>query len=164
MKLRKQILLSAVLILSLAQPNTSHAQNVDTRKGYDLRGHGFDSSISFIVRQNPQLPVIVRLVTDDAQLTENIKNIIRKLDNDGYENIALLLGDKNLDAQYKEYNSNVITFYRIGDPIAALVKGDGNWYIVFVKTGKMEGIMLEANESKYPNTLIKLLIKKLFKN
>lgn len=166
MKHTKQIALGAVVsfILWFTQSNFCYAQNPDTRKGYNLKGYGYDSAVRFIVRYYPQMQSIIGVVSDDAELIDGIKKIIKDLDKEGYENITLLLHDENDYGENRTKHKDAITFYRIGDPIASIRKGDDFWYIFFIKLGKTEGIKLEKGEEKYPYLLIKMMTKRIFKD
>lgn len=163
MKLRKQILFSAVLILSLMQSNTGNAQNLDTRKGYDLRGHGYDSAMRFVVRYSPQLPIIISISTTDDKFLEVLKQTFLEMDKQGYENITVVIHDIH---PHIIDESHSVMFIKNGYPIVRIVKVGKDWGIVFIKGVKkesMEVIMLSKNEKQYPLTLIKTQVKMLYK-
>lgn len=152
-------------MLFTAQANICNAQNVDTRKGWDLRGHGFDSAMRFIINYYPELPIIIGVTTQEQKLLEGIKRIIRELDTEGYENITLLIHDQNPKSQTVGVNINSITFYKVGNPVACIRKEEINWGIAFIKHHRVtETIMLKQTKNEYPYTLIKATVKGLFKN
>lgn len=163
MKLRKQILLSAVFTLSLMLSNKGNAQNIDTRKGWDLRGYGFDTAMSFVVRYSPQFNVLVGVATNDKLFIDEVKSIIRKLDKQGYENIGLIVHDQYPPDIVDGLTHNVF-FYINTYPKAAIVRENDIWYFASMENDKVRDIIDLRNEnSKYPLTLIHIKLKTLLK-
>lgn len=143
---------------------TCYAQNPDTRKGWDLRNHGYDSAMSFVVRYNQSLSVLIGVATSDEKLVEEIKQIIRELDWRGFENIGLVLHDQ-LQSSKENGETHDIFFYQDGYPLASITKRNGVWYYISLKDDKPNEIIDLRNETKsYPVTLIRTKIKTIFKN
>jgi|GEM_PF-7059664 len=168
MNLRKQTMLYVALTLSLClvQSNTSPAQNLDTRKGYDLRGYGFDSAARFINRYAEQLPIVIGVSTQDLHFIKEIKSIIREFDVEGYENIVLIIYDQ-LSPNTNPLETHEITFYLNSEPVTTICKVAGKWGIIFINDASkmdMEGMMLINCKTEYPVTLIKTKFKTLFRD
>lgn len=162
-KINTRLIITWVAILPIVFHSNIFAQNPDTRKGWDLRGQGYDTVMSFVVRYSPQLQVLVGVATNDKMFIDEIKSIIRKLDKQDYEDIGLIIHD-----QYPQNLQSGLThslfFYVNTYPISGIVKENGVWYFVSMQGDKAKDVINLGNEkNKYPVTLINTELKMILK-
>ncbi len=160
--MNKIVLAGTILLLpflTCAQSEKQKRASVDTRVMYDVRGQGIEAAYDFVIRNHQRHPVIIGVASDDAKFIEAVKQIIREMDWQGYENIVLLLNDKRKTANADGETHDVI-FYKNDNIDCRIVKADGSWGIVFVgKQSKLSSVMLAKNESDYPLSLIRTKIR-----
>lgn len=167
-KLRIFLLLIMTVWITYTSAQTSGSKlqekaKIDTRRGYDLRGFGFDSSLGFVARYCHQLPVIIAVGTKDEQFINEVKAIIRNMDQEGYEDLTLVLYDqKNSSMANGETHS--ILFFVKEDMKVTIKKINGKWGFVGISTGRnLSGIVLASGEQEYPLSVIQTQIRTMHK-
>jgi len=125
---------------------------------YDARGQGIKAAYDFVILNHKKHPVIIGVATDDKQFIEALKQIIREMDRQGYENIVLLLNDKKEDAKDNRETHDV-NFYKNGDLIGGISKINGEWWLVVETVQNLTAIAMEKEKADYPLSVIRTKIR-----
>lgn len=162
MKINKYTVWLASLVATVIcmQITTGLAQNTDTRKGYDLHPGTFDSLSGFIARYYKELPKIVAVCTKDQHFIQEVKAIIKDLDEEGIEQLTLLLYAPSIEATELGLTHSVI-FLKDGELKVGIEKIKGKWgYTGVADQQELSSVIIQ--DSGYPLYVIRTQISSLF--
>lgn len=160
--MNRKILLKAMLCLL---PFIAYAQNdrqalaaKDTRKGYDLRGQGFNAALQFVHQDPNKFPVMIGVATKDEKFMAAVIKIIQEMDRAGYEDLGLMYYDTQ-NTPNRGFAIHEVMFFKDGKLTGMILKYDTGWYFASVGADNKRAIAPIECTEEYPLTLIRTKIR-----